>query len=465
MTNDLTILVVPMYSKQELNGDSNYVIYTQWVQAMHRLRPDWHFVIIFPDASSGFRYKDDGFFRLPYVTRVPQRISPRKRANAVSYDAGWFDALADKIAWDVVWCNLTEIAGHFQTTESTTNPAAKPFVIAAHNYVIHETLPYGTDMQENILLAQLMGAALCDANVFNSDHCRWMLMDNAQKWLSQEAIKLIQSKTNKINYGCLGSEFSLRAPANDVPIIAYNHRLQDYKKWRTTFAVLEKLHKNGVRFKVRYMNNTAEKTTHIRKYPFVEIALSQTRSEYLAKLAECDLNTSNSVHETFCIAGIESMAFGQPLVAPCGITFPEITGMAENGYPYLFNNEQQQYEMLQRLLIDKAERQAWGAKLSAHVLQKYSWDKWAADYVALIESHNFSCGNMKSRDLTEAIKAMCKSRPQASVVELQKAANQINVGGHQAANQALPGPRFLRLVRELGAKIHFEKGRQLLRWK
>src|SRR5436190_9626695 len=134
----MIVLVIPMYSKQELNADSNYVVYTQLIKGMLEVRPNYHFYVIFPDDKSGYKYEPDGFFRLPNVTRIPQRISPRKLANAVSYDATWYDKLFRKLAFDVVWANLIESAGWLRHAgTSTYENVGRPFVVGAHNYVIH----------------------------------------------------------------------------------------------------------------------------------------------------------------------------------------------------------------------------------------------------------------------------------------------------------------------------------------
>ena len=66
------------------------------------------------------------------------------------------------------------------------------------------------------------------------------------------------------------------------------------------------------------------------------------------------------------------MALGQPLVAPDGVTFPEITGRdtpgaPSEGYPFLFKTRDQQKDMLRALITEPQLRAEWGAKASEHV--------------------------------------------------------------------------------------------------
>jgi hypothetical protein len=230
----LHILVQPQYSKSELNADSNYVVYTAWVRAMRRKHPDWSFIVIFPDANSGFRYEDDGFFRTPNVVRVAQRISERRTANAASFDAAWYDALYRRFAFDVVWNNLPEIAGGLRGAGYTTRePISKPAVVSAHNYVIHDSLPY--EFHEHLALMELSGSIVSDVNVFNSDHCQNMLRDNMRKYLGADAIKRIEDSSVRIDYATLEVDPWTPIEHTGVPIIAYNHRLLHHKNWRVTF--------------------------------------------------------------------------------------------------------------------------------------------------------------------------------------------------------------------------------------
>jgi len=461
------ILVQPMYSKQELNADSNYVIYTQWIRAMCKVRPDWHFVVIFPDSKSGFKYENDGFFSLPNVTRVAQRISTRKMSNAVTFDGIWYDRLFRKFGFDAVWCNLVEIAGNIRFSgQGTYEDAGRPIMLSSHNYVMHETLPYCTgDSLLNPMLAQLQGAICSDYNIFNSDHCLSMFKDNMDEWLSNKAKQRLEKTMTKINYGPLEDGW-FRRKENDSNTcrIAYNHRLQSYKNYKLTFEQLNKLWEDGLRFEVLYMNNTSEMSSRLLKYPFVSLKLCKDRTEYLEALSTCDLNVINSVHETFCIAAIESMAFGQPLIAPNGITFPEITGAKLNGYPYLFNTQNEQLDMLRKLITDKNEREKWGEVVKNHTRTNYSGKLWVEQYAKLIEDtmeqRTISC---KQGTYVQA-EELLRQNKNVTVPKFHTLCQRnINVDGRQpVGSQSFPLTKILKLVRHIGGNIKMLNGEQVV---
>lgn len=462
----MIILVQPMYSKQELNADSNYVVYTALIRAMAKHRPDWSWVVIFPDANSGYKYDDDGFFNLPNVTRIPQRISPRKLANAVSFDGGWYDQLFRAIGIDAVWCNLVEIAPAIKASGvGSYTDSGRQGIVCAHNYVMHKSLPYPIASLQAPLIAQLAGGIAADVNVFNSDHCQNMFLDNCREYLSPAMVDQIKGTSTRIDYGTLEPELVPVETRNEVPIIAYNHRLQSYKNFADTFRLLGELYSAGLRFKVRYMNNTAEMTAKIRSYPFVELKLCATRTDYLKELRGCDLNVTNSQHETFCIAAVESMALGQPLVAPNGITFPEITGRAKNKYPYLFKGPQDQKTMIMKLIEDAKERKKWGKILSEHVRASYGCALWAERYAAVFEpfgTHDFSTS---APDAVAMARAALVKHSGCTTREYYQEIADVKVGEGKTrrvpfSNQSMPFTKLVRFVRHMGGRVAMVNGQQ-----
>lgn len=452
-----------MYSKQELNADSNYVVITSLVKAIRRIRPDWQWVLVFPDDRSEYKYDEDGFFSLPNVFRVPARVSPRKATNAISFDGAWGDALLRKFGFDVCWCNLVEVADKLKMCgTSMYEDCARPVMIAAHNYMIHESLPYPFHSISPIAFQQIAGAYHADHNIFNSLWCEQMFCDTASKWLKPEVIEeIIRERSSLIPYGTLDDSITYTETGNKVPVIAYNHRLQAYKNWRETFALFEELHAEGIPFKVRYLNNTNENVSAIAKLPFVEVHLSKTHDEYLEKLKGCDLNTINSQHETFCISAVESMAYGQPMVAPNTMTFPEITGCKENGYPFLFHTRDEQKAMLIQLLTEPKVRKEWGKKTSEYVRKNFSSALWAQRYVELFERLNGRLALGSPKDVLDFARDELKKSGRLSLRDYYNLIRDRKVNGRiPISNQSFPLTKIARLVKTVGGKTKIIGGEQ-----
>lgn len=455
------ILVVPMYSKQELNADSNYVIFSTFIRKILHVHPDWHFVVIFPDKESGYVYEDDGFTKLPNVSILPQRISPRKMANAISYNAMWFDRLFRTFGFDAVWCHMPEIAGHLKVANQPTfDTKCRPAIIAQHHYVIHESLPVPIHTMENVLLAQISGALLADLNIFNSQHCQQMFIESAGRYLKPEVISnLIASRSRIIPHGVL-SKYVHRERRNDIPVIGYNHRLQSYKDYKTTFKVLNDLWNDGVKFEVRYITCSRERTSEILKYPFVRLQMNTSFAEYQDQLADCDLNVTNSKHETFCISAIEAMSKGQCIVAPNGVTFPELVDKDVTKYPYLFDTEAQQKEMLIKLLTDKNEREKWGSILQESVMRRYGVDEWVKQFENVFETYYIDDFGTPD-DALDLILQSARESNGLTVRELFTSVTTKRVNGRMPfGNQSLLLTKLIRLCRKIGLEVRFVKGEQ-----
>ena len=455
------IFVVPMYSKQELNADSNYVVYTALIRAMAKSKPHYHFIIPFPDAKSGYKYENDGFFKLSNVTRIPQRIATQKKVNAISYDASFYLEIFRTFGIDVIWANLVECgAALLQTHESSYELVGRPVLCVAHNYVIHKSLPYPWDSMKAVALHQIMGAIAADTNVFNSRHCEWMFYDTAQQWINPKTIDAIKQKSVLINYGTLEDDLRYSEKNNDIPIIAYNHRLQGYKNYKITFAMLNELYQAGYKFKVRYMNNTSEHLSHITDYPFLEVVLCANRAQYLVALRGCDLNITNSQHETFCIAAIESMALGQPLIAPNAVTFPEITG---GDYPFLFSTPQQQKQMTIEMITSRELRQKWGRILSEYVIRNYNTALWAEKYSQLWQDHNGALNVHAPDDAEMAVKQLIVEYHGKTIHDFTNKLYRTRVNGRSPfSNQSYPLPKIVRMVRQFGGTIRMIRGDQVV---
>ena len=99
--NNYQILYSLMYSKKEINSDSNYVIFSQIVKKFLLINPKIHFFIPFPNKESGFKYDDDGTFNHPNVTRISMRMYPSRHVSIFNHDSRLWNKIKQKYAIDV----------------------------------------------------------------------------------------------------------------------------------------------------------------------------------------------------------------------------------------------------------------------------------------------------------------------------------------------------------------------------
>lgn len=457
-----------MFSRVAINADSCYNVIRQFVTRCHEMRDDVLFDIMWPTNGKDWKYFRDGLFDLPRVRRIPYRFHAGKMKQVVTYDPFQMEQFFDyKVPYDIIWNHVPEVGDLLKHHVPSYNASGKSVVVNAHHYVVHDSLPYPVEKdQPHIMLHQLTGSYGVDANVFDSEHCQKMFFDNAEKYLSVDVQKKISESITNIPHGILDDDEFDRLGITDIThervshehvfTFAYNHRLQAYKNYHTTFDVFDKLHAENFKFRVVVfgMPDAIEHFSSVAKRPYVEMFVSETRDAYLKKLATCDANMLNSQHETFCISAVESMAMAQLLIAPDSVTFPEITGKTtqENAaYPYLFDSVDDQLEICRIILRDDHLR-GWEVRLYDHVWESYNTRKWVIDYLDLFDRLTNQFDVVSALKPTSApIAQLIASRDRWDFQDLRKTLYSAKLGvKRMVGDQSFPSNRIKRLAHQLG---------------
>ena len=82
-------------------------------------------------------------------------------------------------------------------------------------------------------------AVISDENIFNSKYTMWMVKDNVSKYMPDFKDKL---KGTVVPFGLYNSQDVVKNKKFDKFTFVYNHRLQAYKNWETTFEIFIAIH-------------------------------------------------------------------------------------------------------------------------------------------------------------------------------------------------------------------------------
>ena len=86
---------------------------------------------------------------------------------------------------------------------------------------------------------QLCGDYCADVNLFNSDHCWNMTLDNIREYLPNLENK-ISEKRKILKFGFFDKNYKYKnVEKYEKFTFIFNHRFQDYKNWRTTFEIFD----------------------------------------------------------------------------------------------------------------------------------------------------------------------------------------------------------------------------------
>lgn len=378
------VAVVPFWSQSDnLNADSNYAYLRRVLPVMSKLSPHTLFLVFFPDPSYGkdrWVYYDDGmqtdkirFISWPYDTAM--------RSSVLGFDAARFGVIENACAPSLYWVHQVEMAGALKGGyRESFSVSGQPGIISQHHYIIHESLPYPVTSMESRRLYQMSGTIASDIIVYNSRHARNMAHDSFSHYLNNEKMRFIEKNSITLPFGLVKDTDPIAPLASESnrPIFIYNHRFEAYKRPDVTFGVLNSL-RNCYDFEVWASQAQGQPTGRWSIDKFIG---SASRDTYLERIAVPAINTINSVHETFCISVLDSIAAGHLVVLPRAVTFPEL--VPEN-YPFLFDTVNEQQCMLSRILdrwpLDYNE---WRERLQLYARTHHEITAYASQYLDLL---------------------------------------------------------------------------------
>lgn len=441
------VVVVPFWSQSDnLNADSNYAYLRVVLPEMVKQTEDTIFIVLFPDPTYGsdrWVYTPDGL-QSDRIRLYPWSYDTAMATSVTGWDVMRFKKLEDEQAPMMYWLHQVEsgafVKGGYKKAYAVPN---QPVLIAQHHYIIHRSLPYTYDTLFSRQWFQIGGSVCANAVVYNSEHCHQMAQESFGEYLNAEAMNGLEEKSTVIPFGLLRGDEPLapEATENDPKIILYNHRFEAYKDPHTTFGLFNELRAKHD-FEVWATQTAGQSLTGEKGFIIDRSVFEPSRDAYLKRIAVPAINTINSVHETFCIAMMDSMAAGHLVVVPNAVTFPELV---PPDYPYVFNNVKEQREMLDYILSNfVTEYNKWRLPLSNYVRNKFNLTTYVSQYLALMNEHEQSHRTSEMRDNTkywfdETIKRM-KEGVNYKPYDLRKAFSGQSGVGHQAMTVA----RFVR---------------------
>lgn len=340
----LNVLIYPMLSVHSVNADSNYIIIKQICNELVKTNK-YNFVLL---LDSNRTYVKDDLSNKVKLINVP--FPKSKKHQVVHFNTNILKQLFSKYVFDIIWNNVVEQGHNFKYFQDTIIDDYRTRIFNYHHYVIHRSLPKITNYYPafNILWNQIIGSLGADLNYFHTQHCANMLFEEANDVLLPKLIDQIKKKSI-VKLGGYGKIIESTKKYEKYTFV-YNHRLSGYKNWKTTFDVFDILYKKGLDFQVVCTAGDKDNINTINKKPYVSVKSFTKHEDYIKELSKCHANTINSQHETYCISIAESILNNQVVILPNACTFPELVN---KDYPYLFDNDRQQIEILEFIIKNK----------------------------------------------------------------------------------------------------------------
>lgn len=414
----MNILIYPMLSVDEINTDSNYIIIKNMVERMYK---EHNFVLV---LNKNKRYIKDGLDKKCRIIYISQPTS--KREAVAWYNPSIVRKICDEYGIQLVFNNVVEQGHNIKNTYNTIDPNYRLKVINYHHYNIHPS--FGEAIYKSMkhtLLTQLIGSIEVDVNYFHSQHSYNMFAEEYNKLFKQPLTNF------HVELGKHGKTIP-PAKRHDTYTFMYNHRLAGYKNFTETIEMFDRLYQHNPKFQVIFTIADTANQKKLEALPYARIIRTTKHEDYINELAKCHANVTNSAHETYCIAIVESMQAKQLIIAPNGVTFPELLDKK-----YLFNTPEEQFEMMKQAVdnrISDIEHQdldeAGQIEVYRHLLDKVQYKKRPLD-------------GIKNREKVErAFANVDKITPMDAFRRLAKAIN--------VATQSFPMNKVTLLLEDMG---------------
>lgn len=345
----MVILTYPMISVFEnYHFDSNFIFLSKVMNNMAKRHPDVYFVLMVPD-----NFENNGLFtECPQITFEPTRLPRKKKYYVMHYDNNYIRALVEKYGFDMVYLQQPETAIFLNNINVGYGHEQRIPIVTQHHYPLHHTLPYPVDrayLSERIL--QGTSFIVSDYNVFNSLYTQRMMHDIHNDYFRHG---LHKSQDTVLQFFFDDFDHILRQykrwkdriKAVEKPMVLYNHRLQSYKNYHTTFGMFHDLSKS-YDFEIILTGHEEMKTY---KGKNLTCKVGMPYEEYELYLFLCTLNTTNTQHESWCIAINEHIAHGGYVIVPDAMTFPEMVNSEYFGH--LYSDVEDQRRCMENALSD-----------------------------------------------------------------------------------------------------------------
>jgi len=267
-----------------------------------------------------------------------------------------------------------------------------------------------------------------------------MLMEEAGDILNEKQVQTIKDNST-VEIGGYCNKIESKEKYDTFTFI-YNHRLDGYKNWKDTFEMYDRLYNDGHKFTVIVTAGDKGNLSVIENKPYVKIKSFSLHSDYLEELSKCHANVINSRHETFCISIAESIMNNQLIIAPNKVTFPELV---DKDYPYLFNNEEEQYNYLTKILNE--DIRSYDYKESNKLTLEEHAKKIHKLFISLRKEDDYRdvFNKIKKQETKNKIKEHLQKN---DIIELNEFKNFIFKLGY--ASQSFPMTKIKRILNELG---------------
>jgi len=353
-------LVYPNITWQkDFTQDSYYIIMSNVLKHLTKLRPDIHFTVLTPELMPNFQYEN--------VEQVLYDAPTHPNEMRYGFDTKQIRKITDyrHLDWDFVYSYLPEhtlqLKNHFY---NITN--CRPIFFGYSAYLeIPKTTPYEASVLRNHY-AGLMEMNSCGVN---SQATKDTVLKYAPTCLNDDDVEKLDEILEPLPRGWDNVDGERKTPSNDDKIIVWNHRPDGYKGYPWFLSMMDELRKTRQDFKVWVPLSTKPD----RDYIYVD---GFDRKGYFTELSKCWVGVcGKSQHTGWANSASDGMAVGVPYIFYDADYYEQY---AQDAGIYFKTDEDFLYNM-NKILNNENIRNRY-SKRSSKLGKLNSWDKIIQQY-------------------------------------------------------------------------------------
>ena len=292
-------LVYPNITFQkDFTKDSYYIIMSNILKHLSKLREDIHFTILTPEIISGFEHHnvDQVLYYWPtYPNDMRQHFDTRDLKKVTDYK---------NKDWDFVYTYLPEhtlqLENHFN---NLTN--CRPVIFGYDAYI---EIPKTTGYESSLLRHHYAGLMSMNSCGVNSQAVKDTIIEHAPSCLPDKDVEILKDKIEPLPRGWDNVEGPRKKPQTEPKIIVWNHRANSYKSYPWFLQQMDRLWEQRKNF----ISWVPLADTMDRDYIYNK---KFDRQGYFTELSKCWVGACGQSHHTgWANSASDGMAVGVPYI-------------------------------------------------------------------------------------------------------------------------------------------------------
>ena len=353
-------LVYPNITFQkDFTKDSYYIIMSNILKHLSKLREDIHFTILTPEIISGFEHHnvDQVLYYWPtYPNDMRQHFDTRDLKKVTDYK---------NKDWDFVYTYLPEhtlqLENHFY---NLTN--CRPVIFGYDAYI---EIPKTTGYESSLLRHHYAGLMSMNSCGVNSQAVKDTIIEHAPSCLPDKDVEMLKDKIEPLPRGWDNVEGPRKKAQTEPKIIVWNHRANSYKSYPWFLQQMDKLWEQRKDFIVWVPLADSVDREYIYNKKF-------DRQGYFTELSKCWVGVCGQSHHTgWANSASDGMAVGVPYIFYDADYYSQY---AEDAGVY-FKKDDEFMNEVNKILDDEGHKKLYSKK-SEYLGKQNSWEEIVKQY-------------------------------------------------------------------------------------